>query len=88
MSDISTKVREILEEVLIDVGDEDSSIREEYNGRNMFGLTCFGIVVPANQYIQAIESAASRGLFGAKVDQMGLSAIVYWPYPRIEESND
>ena len=88
MSDISTKVREILEEVLIDVGDEDSSIREEYNGRNMFGLTCFGIVVPANQYIQAIESAASRGLFGAKVDQMGLGMIVYWPYPRIEESND
>ena len=65
MSNASAKVREVLEEVLMDVGDEDSSIREEYNGRNMFGLTCLGIVVPANQYIQAIESAINAPIYSA-----------------------
>lgn len=88
MDDKPVMVREILEDVLVDVGDEDSKIRDDYSGRGMFGRTCLGIVVPANQYVSAIESAASRGLFGAKVDQMGLHMVVYWPRPRVESRED
>ena len=76
-------IREILEEVICEVGDENSRIYEGYSGRGMYGGKCFGVVVPSSQYIQAVEAAASLGLYGAKVDQMGRDMIVYWPSPRI-----
>ena len=81
-------IREILEEVICEVGDENSRIYEGYSGRGMYGVECFGVVVPSRQYIQAVEAAASRGLFGAKVDQMGRDMIVYWPRPYIEPRED
>ena len=81
-------IREILEEVICEVGDEDSQIYEGYSGRGMYGGECFGVVVPSREYIQAVEAAASRGLYGAKVDQMGCDMIVYWPRPRIESRED
>lgn len=81
-------IREILEEVICEVGDDASRIYEGYSGRGMYGRECFGVVVPSNQYIQAVEAAASLGLYGAKVDQLGCDMIVYWPRPRIEPRED
>ncbi len=81
-------IREILEEVIYEAGDEGARIYEGYSGRGMYGGECFGVVVPSSRYIQAVEAAASLGLFGAKVDQMGRDMIVYWPNPRIETRED
>lgn len=77
-------VRAILDEVILSVGLDGLLLREEYNGRGMFGRTCLGVVCPAYVYTRVIEYAAFYGLFGAKVDQMGLSMIVYWPNPYID----
>jgi hypothetical protein len=44
----------------------------EYSGRNMFGRVCLGATVDnPNDFI------AEMGMKGLKVDQMGLSYIVY-----------
>jgi len=60
--------------VSVAVGGE---VREDYSGRGMFGVTCFGVVCPNAE--RAIEEAAERGIKGALVDSMGRDEIVYWP---------
>lgn len=65
---------EIIEEVAIEI---DGEIRNNYSGRFMYGETCYGIVCA--EPTSCIEEAASRGLRGAKTDNMGREFIVYWP---------
>lgn len=67
--------KEILKEIANEV---DGTIYEEYSGRGMYGKTCIGIV--CNNAIDCIESAAAKGITGAKTDNMGKSMIVYWPH--------
>jgi hypothetical protein len=54
----------------------NGTVREDYSGRGMFGKTCMGVV--CDEAIEAIEQAASLGLFGAITDNMGKGWIVYW----------
>ena len=65
---------EKIESVAKDAGWE---VRRDYSGRGMFGKTCVGIV--CRRPIMAIEFAAERGIRGARIDDMGLDSIVYWP---------
>ena len=53
------------------------SVYPDYSGRGMFGAKCAGIACDDSH--GTIEEAASRGLRGAKVDQLGRGYIVYWP---------
>lgn len=64
----------------------DGKIRADYSGRNMYGRVTWGIVTELP--ISAIEAAASRGLRGASMDSMGLSTIVYWPEPEVDNLCD
>jgi len=50
---------------------------EDYSGRNMYGDTCLGITTDDPDTL--IEEAASRGIRGAKRDNLGKGYIVYWP---------
>jgi hypothetical protein len=52
-------------------------IYEDYSGRNMYGATCIGISTDNPDAL--IEEAASRGIKGAKKDNLGKNYIVYWP---------
>lgn len=52
-------------------------VRKDYSGRFMYGKTCLGIV--CEDPTEAIETAAQHGITNAKVDNMGLDYIVYWP---------
>lgn len=70
---------EIIRDVATHLGGE---VREHYSGKQMYGLTCPGIVCASFQ--DCVEEAASRGLRGAVVDHMGLQYIVYWPKLRSE----
>jgi len=65
---------EKIESVAKDAGWE---VRRDYSGRGMFGKTCVGIV--CRRPIMAIEFVAELGVRGAKIDDMGLDSIVYWP---------
>lgn len=71
---------EALQEVADEIG---GKFRKSYSGRCMYGRSCVGIVT--DDPIACIEEAASKGIKGAKMDNMGLSSIVYWPDI---ESND
>jgi len=50
---------------------------QTYSGRGMFGVKCMAIVGTNSTAI--IERAAFLGLTGAKIDNMGLDYVVYWP---------
>ncbi len=69
------KVIDLLEEVCNEV--YNTSVYENYSGRNMFGRECLGI--SCDNYIRVIEKAARKGLEGATYDQLGTGYIVYWP---------
>ena len=56
----------------------NGEVRTNYSGRGMFGATCYGIVCANTLY--CIEEAASRGIKGARTDNMGKQYIVYWPH--------
>lgn len=49
----------------------------EYSGRSMYGKTCYAVSGSDDDVI--VEEAASRGLRGARRDQLGRGYIVYWP---------
>jgi hypothetical protein len=67
---------EQLEEVVAEVA--GSRLYEGgYSGRFMFGKKCYGIV--CSNATEVIEAAASRGLKGARFDNLGHDFIVYWP---------
>jgi hypothetical protein len=54
------------------------SVYERYSGRGMFGDTCWGIVCPHSAVKEVIR--ATKGFGKACTDEMGLDAIVYWPF--------
>ncbi len=61
-----------------DVADEiGGKVYESYSGRGMYGKTCYGIV--CENEVECIEAAGAKGLRGARTDNMGRRAIVYWP---------
>ena len=69
---------EDIEDVLAEIAQEvGGDVRDDYSGRMMYGKTCYGI--DCNNYIACLEAAGAKGLTGAKVDNMGLGWIVYWP---------
>lgn len=75
MSDMeNSEAIEIIEDAANAIGGE---VTYSYSGRGMFGRTCVGIECDSSQ--EVIEEAASRGLRGAAVDNLGLGWIVYWP---------
>lgn len=83
MSDLSTAEKiEIIEEAAYDCGD----YRDDYSGRGMYGKCCPAITT--DDYIDCIEEVASRGVRGARIDNMGRSYVVYWPGIRIEPKGD
>jgi hypothetical protein len=57
----------------------EASIREDYSGRFMYGDTCYGIVFD-DDADTVINQAIILGLTGSRIDNMGLSTIVYWPH--------
>jgi len=54
-------------------------IYEGYSGRGMFGATCWGITVSKSDVNKTIKVAEKLGLKNARIDDMGLDMIVYWP---------
>ena len=74
-------IEEVMEEIAEEVGGE---VRDNYSGRAMYGRTCYGI--DCDNFSRCLEVAGSKGVFGAKVDNMGKGWIVYWPqYTKKEE---
>lgn len=69
------KVIDALESICDQV--DNTSVNDKYSGRGMFGRTCLGI--SADTYINIIELAAQKGVTGAKIDNLGMGYIVYWP---------
>lgn len=65
-----------LMESIRDASGSDATIREGYSGRGMYGDSCWAIVTDNSTAV--IENAGAHGLFGAKIDSMGLKTIVYW----------
>ena len=55
----------------------EGQVHSDYSGRSMYGRLCYSIYCDSD--IACIEEAASRGLKGAKVDNMGRGFVVYWP---------
>ena len=66
---------EIVESTAAAIGGDVTS---SYSGRGMYGDTCYGII--HDDADDVIEEAASRGLCGAKTDNMVRKYIVYWPH--------
>ena len=74
-------IEEVMEEIAEEVGGE---LRDNYSGRGMYGKTCYGI--DCDNYTTCLEVAGSKGVRGARVDNMGKGWIVYWPnYTKKEE---
>jgi hypothetical protein len=74
-------IEEVMEEIAEEVG---GTVRDNYSGRFMYGSKCYGI--DCDSYVRCLEVAGSKGVTGAKVDNMGLGWIVYWPqYSKKEE---
>lgn len=71
--DLEEKI-EILHEVADEIGGD---LWDNYSGRYMYGLKCYGIV--CDEPVRCIEHAAVHGITGASYDNMGLQYIVYWP---------
>lgn len=71
-----TRINQIkaIERAAANVG---GTVRNDYSGRGMFGARCYGI--DCDNAARAIEEAAALGVRGAKVDNMGMGWIVYWP---------
>lgn len=67
-------IRDILKEIATVVG---GTISDNYSGRGMFGKKCCGII--CDNMNECIEEASSRGIKGARTDNMGKGYIVYWP---------
>lgn len=66
-------------EAICEVADEiGGSVRTDYSGRGMYGKKCVGI--DCRNATECIELAASKGIKGARQDNMGLDMIVYWPH--------
>lgn len=70
--------QEMIDKVVETADEVEGSITSSYSGRGMFGKTCYGIT--CNSMYECIEVAASKGLKGAKTDNMGRQYIVYWPH--------
>ena len=68
------EAKDILAVVAIEVS---GKLITDYSGRFMFGAECLGII--CDNPTECIEKACSRGLIGARKDNMGLKWIVYWP---------
>lgn len=64
---------------------ENSDFRADYSGRGMYGSTCAAIVTKEHHKI--IERAAQLGILNAKVDNMGMESVVYWPKLKAKEYN-
>jgi hypothetical protein len=52
----------------------DWRVRLNYSGRGMYGKTCLAVIGESPEDI-----IATVGIQGAKIDNMGLDYIVYWP---------
>ena len=65
------------EDIRIMADEKNWRVYEGYSGRMMFGMECIGIIT--DDPTSVIEKAASRGIRGAKYDQLGKGWIVYWP---------
>lgn len=78
--------KEDLIEALKETADEiGGDFREGYSGRGMYGKECWGIV--CDDETECIEVAATKGLKGAKTDNMGRRIIVYYPDLECREVN-
>lgn len=76
----TTNMEELIEDICANVSC-DAEPRHEYSGRGMYGDICHGIVTSSP--LKVVEQAAVMGLFGAEIDSMGRSSIVYWPRPKV-----
>ena len=56
-----------------------ASLRKDYSGRGMFGKTCLAITTRGSA-TEIIELAAEKKIRGAKMDNMGMGFVVYWPH--------
>ena len=56
---------------------------QEYSGRGMYGAYCAAI--SGDSATSIIEAAAAEGITGARTDQLGKGAIVFWPSVQIKE---
>lgn len=76
-------------------GNEDTSFRNNYSGRGMYGRECVGIVGSEDDckalMAEVIKEAHARGdevefddvvdmMFDYSQDSMGLDVIIYWPH--------
>ncbi len=52
----------------------NSRFTAEYSGRGMNGQTCLAIITEHPE-----DVIAEAGIKGARVDDMGLRSVVYWP---------
>lgn len=69
------KVIDILESICDEIG--NANVHQGYHGRGMYNSTCLAISV--DHFIEAIEKAAEKGVTGARIDNLGMGYIVYWP---------
>ncbi len=59
----------------------DSRFTATYSGRGMMGRTCFAIITETPE-----DVIAEAGIRGARVDDMGLRSVVYWPHLTAKEN--
>lgn len=57
--------------------EEDGGLRTEYRWNAMHDRTCPAIVT--DRPIGLVEHAAANGIFGAKINRIGVDFVVYWP---------
>ena len=71
---MKTKVIDVLDSICEEI---DAYVKDDYSGRGMFGRQCLAVSVP--EFIPFLERAAKNGLTGAKIDNLGLGYVIYWP---------
>lgn len=85
------KVKEIIADFC---ESNELEFREDYSGRGMYGRTCIGIVCDDTlgtlmQLVDAIRDELDISLYDVlgspKMDSMGLSSILYFPYANLED---
>lgn len=78
---MNTKNQHELVNAVHETADElGCEVYKDYSGRGMYGRTCYGLASSDVSDSTIIEEAATRGLRGARVDNLGRGVIVYWPH--------
>lgn len=75
--DNSTKI-EILKTVAAEIGAKWYG-NAGYCGRGMVGKHCAAIVCERGDENDIVLAAATRHIKGARIDNLGMRSIVYWP---------